>query len=87
MSERSDTMVMKTEVNDDFSRNDSCDFLSLMCDSITGQQICEDRRFSTGSSVIEDDDLYEELHDTANSAFADSGIDILRDKLDSIDLV
>ena len=82
MSERNYMMVKDTKPDD------SCEFLRLMLDSATGKQAGKGQKFS-GASVIEDEDIFEELHDTTNGAFADKGasVDRLRDKFDSIGLV
>ena len=89
MSERKDNMVGKTiEEIDDFSTIDSYDFLSLTSDSTTGQHLHDDRQLS-GACVIEDD-MYEEFQGATNGAFAghkDTSLDILRDKLDSINFI
>ena len=86
MSERNEEMANVTKEENKCFSTIECDFLSLMCDSTTGQQICEDHQFS-GESVIEDDDLYEEFHGTTNGALSDKGINRLSDTFDSIGLV
>ena len=75
-------MVKETKIDD------SCDFLSLMLNSATGKQAGKGQKFS-GASVIEDEDIFEELHDTTNGPFADkaTSVDRLRDTFDSIGLV